>query len=259
VLTTDDRRADLVDNVLDILPLSDSEGRDTVEGAVDSVRRISGPLAAGGLALALWTASSMFGAIRRSIDTIWRIEEHRPYVQAKLLDLAQVCIFILFLGGSVAATGFLRTVRELSTGRFGPLGDANLLWEVPALLLPAVLTFVMFVLLYRYVPPTKPRWRDTVAGALLASVLFEIMKNLFALYVANANNYDLVYGSLAGILLFLLNMYFAAAIILIGAECTRVFERYHAGELDPLIYPTGPRESLATQTLRAFKGLFVRQ
>lgn len=253
-----ERRSDIVDQVVDTVPLSDTDGRDAVDDALTSARGVSGPVAAVALAITLWTASAMFGSIRRALNTVWRAEEHRPYFRAKLVDLAQIGVLGLILVGSIALTAVLRTVREESLDRFGPLAGDNVLWELPPVLLPAALTLTAFALLYRYVPAAHPRWYESIMGALLATVLFEVLKNTFALYVANYNNYNVIYGSLAGVLLFLLNTYLASIVVLAGAEFARTVQRFRRGELDAII-AAGPGDSITQQTLRALKGLFVRQ
>ncbi|TAK57797.1 MAG: YihY/virulence factor BrkB family protein, partial [Dehalococcoidia bacterium] len=133
------------------------------------------------------------------------------------------------------------------------------LWEIPSVLLPAVLTFVTFALLYRIVPAARPRWRDALPGAFVATLLFEALKNGFAFYVANFNNFDVVYGSLAGVLLFLFFTYLSSAILLIGAELARTFLAYHSGVLRDELYPPQPLPPVTTRAFRAVKGLFVRQ
>jgi uncharacterized BrkB/YihY/UPF0761 family membrane protein len=67
-----------------------------------------------------------------------------------------------------------------------------------------------------------------------------------------------VYGSLAGVLLFLLYMYLASCILLIGAELTVALDRYHAGAYESEINPPEPLPPVTTRALRAFRGLFVR-
>lgn len=259
VLTDEGRRTDLVNQILDTFPLSDTEGREAVERAVNEVQRVSGPIAAFGVAGTIWTSSAMFGSIRRSLNMVWRVDEYRPYFRGKLVDFAQVGVLGLFLLASMVLTGILRTAREVSTDVAGPLAGGNLLWEIPPVVLPLPLTLVTFAMLYRYVPAAHPRWRDALPGALFATLLFEAMKNSFALYVANYNNFDVVYGSLAGVLLFLLYTYLSSSILLAGAELAHVFQRYHAGELESQIHPVGPQTPMAVQAFRAFKGLFVRQ
>jgi membrane protein len=259
VVLTDQARADVVDEVLDAVPLSQTEGRDAVEDAVSGAGRIGGPLAAVGLVFTLWTASSMFAAIRRSLNVIWDVSEPRPWFQGKLVDFAQIGLLLLVLVASLVATGVLRVVREVSADAFGPLAGKNPLWEIPPVVLPGALSFLTFLLIYRIVPEVRPQWRHCLAGAVVATLLFEALKNTFALYVANFSNYDVVYGSLAGVLLFLFFVHLAASILLAGAEVTRISERLRAGEFNAELFPQGPGTPLTTQAVRAVKGLFVRQ
>jgi membrane protein len=207
----------------------------------------------------LWTASAVFASIRKSLNTVWGVEEHRPWAQAKLVDLAQVAVLGAMLLASLVLTGVLRAARHLSAAYVGPLANRNPLWGVPPIVLPALLTFATFALMYRIVPATRPRWRDALPGAMLATLLFEVLKDSFAFYVANFNNFDVVYGSLAGALFFLLYTFLSSNILLVGAEFTRTMERYHRHELDAEIFPVDPPTPVTTRALRAVKGLFIRQ
>lgn len=252
-------RNNITNRILDAVPLTQTEGRSAVVNALDSVKRVSGPVAVAGLLGTLWTASSVFASIRKSLNTVWKVDEHRPWAQAKLVDLAQVGVLGAILLASLVLTGVLRAIRQISSDQFGPLANRNPLWALLPIALPAALTLVTFLLLYRIVPAARPRWRDVVPGAVLATLLFEVLKNSFAIYVANFNNFDVVYGSLAGALLFLLYTYLSSNILLAGAELTRTMERYHAHELDAEIFPVDPQPPVATRVLDAVRGLFVRQ
>jgi len=259
VLNSQDVRNDIVNRVLDVVPLSETDGRSAVEAALNSVKSISGPVAAFGVIGTLWTASAVFASIRKALNRVWGVDEHRPFAQQKLIDFAQVGLLGSILLSSLILTGVLRAVRALAPNNAGPLAGRSPLWEIPPVLLPAVLTFVTFALLYRIVPAARPRWRDELPGALIATLLFEVLKNSFAFYVANFNNFDVVYGSLAGVLLFLFFTYLSSGILLIGAELACTFQRYHEGEFQAEIFPAGPQTPVATRALRAVKGLFVRQ
>ena len=258
VLASEERRADLVDRILDTVPLNETEGRSAVEDALDTVQRVSGPVAALAFFGTIWTSSAMFGSIRRSLNVVWAVEEHRPWARGKLVDFAQVGVLSAILLASIVLTGTLRTIREVSVDYTGPFGN-NALWEIPTILTPAVLTFITFALLYKIVPASHPHWRDIIPGAALATILFETLKNGFAFYVANFNNFDIVYGSLAGVLLFLFFTYLSSLILLLGAELSRTFWRWHTGELEDLLHPKVPGPTAMEQLTSALKGLFVRQ
>jgi membrane protein len=259
ILVSEDRRADLVNEILDTVPLTQTEGRDEVEQALDTVQRISGFAAALSILATIWASSAMFSSIRRALNIVWGVDEHRPWAQGKLVDFLQVGFLSTILLSSIVLTGLLRAVREASAGYLGPIGNDNPLWEIPSIAIPAFVSFATFALMYRVVPAAHPRWRPVLPGAFFATVVFEALKNSFAIYVANFNNFDVVYGSLAGVLLFLFFTYLASNILLAGAELSHTFERYYRGDLEDLIHPKTPQPTALQQFTRAMKGLFVRQ
>jgi membrane protein len=173
------------------------------------------------------------------------------------MDLAMMAGLGVVLLLSVVGTGFLRTLRETSSGWLGPLSaSANWFWEAVRYLLPAVFSFALFAGLYRFVPRAGVRFRDVWPAALLATVLFEALKNSFAFYVANFNNYNLAYGALGGILLFLLWTYLSVNILLLGAEVAARLSELRAGVLEGA---GGPGRPLRQEALDFLKGLVVRQ
>lgn len=259
VLEDEGRRNELIDYMLDQLPLNESEGRQDIEELINNVQQASGTVAIIGVVVAVWTASSVFSAIRRALNNVWRVDEIRPWFQGKLVDFLQIGVLSAILLTSLFATGAIRVAREVSADQFGPLAGQSPLWEIPSALVPGAVTFVTFALLYRIVPATHPSWRDVLPGAIFATVVFELMKNSFAIYVANFNNFDVVYGSLAGLALFLFYTYLSSTILLAGAEVAHTSERFHAGEFDAEIHPIEPGEPIPKQALRAFRGLFIRQ
>lgn len=259
VLRDEGRREEVVDYALDQLPLSETDGRQDVEDLLNNVQQVSGTIAIVGAGVALWTASSAFASIRRALNNVWRVTEFRPFFRGKLVDFLQIGLLSAVLFASLVLTGVIRTAREISADWFGPLAGQSPLWEIPSALIPAAVTFVTFTMLYRIVPASHPRLRDVLPGAAVATLLFELLKNSFAIYVANFNNYDVVYGSLAGIALFLFYTYLSAIILLIGAEVAHTSQRFHEGMFEAEIHPREPGEPITEQALRAVKGLFVRQ
>ncbi len=226
---------------------------DTVKG----VSNVSAPLTIVGLVGMAWAASAMFGAIRKSLNVAWDTEVHRPVVQQKLIDLGMVVGLGALLGASVAGTAALRTLRTLSDQNLTPLSEGTgFFWAVVPFFLPAILSFVVFMLVYRYVPNAPAGFREVWPGALLAAVLFEVLKNGFAIYIANFNNYDVAYGALGGILLFLLWTYLTSNILLIGAELASEYPRVLRGDYDDAEARPKEQSPLRETVVRAVLGLF---
>jgi len=252
---------DVIDAVLENIPLSEEEGRSDVTEAVRGVAGVgSGALGVFGLIGMAWAGSNMFGIIRRSINTAYDLEYQRPLVQQKLLDLAMVAGMGAFFLLSIGATGFLRVVRQRSED-IPYLGDAaeqaGFAWDAFSFLIPLALSFLAFLVMYWIVPATNTRPRDVWPGALMAAVLFEVCKVGFAFYLQNFGNYDVVFGSLGAVAAFLFWIYLSANILLLGAEVASEYPRVLRGDYaEARPAPARPLR----ETVRArLRGLFMHE
>ena len=253
-----DIQDEVIDRLVEAIPLEEGEGQDLVTDTVRGVSRVSGALTVVGIIGMAWSASVMFGAIRKALNIAWDTEVHRPLVQQKLIDLAMVLGLGLLLGTSIAGTAALRTLRELSDEALGPLSTGTgFFWSALPLALPGLLTFLVFLLIYRFVPNVSHSLREVWPGALLAGALFELLKNGFVLYVAKFNNYDVVYGSLGAVMLFLLWTYLSANVLLLGAELASEYERARTGR-HPITHAAAGGLSLNERVFWTVRGLFVR-
>ena len=235
VLLTDDAlRERVIDELFNLLP--SGAGREDLEsliGPIASGRSAVGVISVVGL---IWAATGMMSALRFSLDTAWDMEFRRPFVRGKLVDLG----LVLGVGGlltiSVAATAVLQVGRDVSDSvadSLGPFGaEASGLFRVLAVLVPFLLTWTTFTIIYKVVPSVTTRVRDVVAGALVGALLFEALKHGFAFYLRNFSNYDAVYGSLGAAIALLFFVYLAACVLLFGAEIAAEWPRVMYGHYD---------------------------
>src|SRR5207248_11418108 len=98
-----------------------------------------------------------------------------------------------------------------------------------SILVPVLLLFCAFTLLYWLVPHAEVKFRHLWLGALVAAVLFEAVQLLFAVYVANLGHYSKTYGALGGIIAFLFFIYIAANMVLFGGEVAKEYIDLRAG------------------------------
>lgn len=210
--------------VFDQLPLQQTPSvRANVDNIVRRAQDISlASLSFGVLAL-LWSSSGIFSAVRHGLNAASHRKASRSYWHGKLIDLALVpCLGILIIL-SVGLTAASRVVIE-HAGSLGPLNfDTNLALQVSSYAIPAGISFSMFALLYRYVPTARPTWREALAGAAFATLLFEVAKNFYAfVFSLTAFSTDsAIYASFGNALGFLLWLWLNASILLLGAEFAR--------------------------------------
>ena len=232
---------DLVAKVLDILPLTPNKGADEVSQAVRAVAGVSVPLTIVGLLGLAWSASAMFGAIRTSLNVAWGSGRRRSLLRKKLVDFAMMAGFGAFFLLSIGATALLRTTQEASSDVLGPLsGSSFFFWRSLSFVGPALLSLAAFAALYRFVPSAPVKMSGVWAGAVTATILFELAKNGFSFYLANFDRYDLVYGSLGAMVTFLVGLYLSAAVLLFGAEVAAEYPGVASGEHDGLWGRTWP-------------------
>ena len=218
----------LTDTVAELGP---STAASTFQGPIESItsnRGAAGVLFVVGVVAALWSASSYVSAFADACNSIYEVDEGRPFWRLKPLQLAVT--FVLILMAAVVAlalvlSGPIATALGSSLG----LGDTALtVWQFakwPALV---VLVLLIFGVLYYTAPNARVRGvRWVTVGALVALLAWIVASVGFAVYVANFGSYDKTYGTLGGVVVFLLWMWITNMAILLGAELNAETERAH--------------------------------
>jgi membrane protein len=214
-----DKIQTVIDNINQIVP---GQGKDILVGAIKELtgsRSLAGPLAIIGLLGALWSASGYIGAFMRASNAIYGMPEGRPIWKIVPLRVALtvgIVVLLALCAVGVVATGSV--ARRL--GDLIGLGSTGILvWEIAKWPVIAVLVSVAFALLYWVGPNVRqPGFRWLTPGGLLAVVLWVLASAGFALYVANFGSYNKTYGSLAGVIVFLVWLWISNLAVLLGAE-----------------------------------------
>lgn len=214
-----DKIQTVIDNINQIVP---GQGKDILVGAIKELtgsRSLAGPLAVIGLLGALWSASGYVGAFMRASNAIYGMPEGRPIWKIVPLRIALTVGIVVLLAlcavGVVATGSVARRIGDL----IGLGSTGILVWEIAKWPVIAVLVSVAFALLYWVGPNVRqPGFRWLTPGGLLAVVLWVLASAGFALYVANFGSYNKTYGSLAGVIVFLVWLWISNLAILLGAE-----------------------------------------
>ena len=164
-----------------------------------------------GLALLVLTALALMLTIDRTLNGIWRVREPRPIAQRVLVYWASATLGPLLLGVSLSLTSWALSASGGLVGAM-PGGISLLLNLLQFMLLAAGLAG-----LFHYVPNTHVRWRHAVAGGLFAAAGFELAKRVLGWYLLQVPTYSMVYGAFAAVPIFLVWIYLAWVIVLLGA------------------------------------------
>lgn len=213
--------------IVDGIPIEDSSVRSSLQAVAD----LGPTLTIVSLFGALWTASALSSAVQRALNTAFDVDEGRPLLHAKLIDYTLLPVIGMLFLSSIVLTATWRVAQANASTRFGFVeGQFSWAWDLGALAIPGLLTFASFLFIYWFLPNRAVRVRDLWPGALLAAVMFEAVKAGFATYLANFANYDVVYGSLGGVIALMFWVYVSANILLFGAEVAAEVPHVRLGE-----------------------------
>jgi len=186
---------------------------------ITQTRKIVGILGIGGL---LWTSTWVFSSLRTALNAIFQLEEGRGIVKGKAIDLLMIFLAGIALLMSMTLTSaitFLQSYRLPAAIDMAPFIQWILKYPIPLFL-----TFWMFFWVYEIIPNRKVKIRPALQAALFSSLLWEIAKQLFGLYVRHLGRFSVVYGSLGTITILFLWIYYSSAILLLGGEIAVLLE-----------------------------------
>jgi membrane protein len=201
----------------------------TFQGPIHSItanRGAAGAIFVVGIISALWAASGYVSAFSDACNTIYEVEEGRPFWKRKPLQLAVTFILILLAALVALALVLSGPIVGALGGALGISDTALNAWRFAKWPAMVVLVLIIFGVLYYTGPNVRVsgvRW--VTGGALLSLIAWIVASGAFALYVANFGSYDKTYGTLAGVVVFLLWLWITNMAILLGAEFNAQTER----------------------------------
>jgi len=167
-----------------------------------------------GMVFVIITAVLVVDLVEAEINAIWRIERKRPLLRRVMMYTIGITAGPVLVGGAIL---LIRWIISVSIDAVS-LNRA----DIPAIahVVTFSLTVAAFTLLYVIAPARKVRWLHGLIGGLLAAVVFEITRVAFAFYVANSPSYEILYGALAAVPIFMFWVYVFWLIVLAGAAVT---------------------------------------
>lgn len=179
--------------------------------------------------LALWGISGAFRSVMDAMNAMYEVEEDRPawkqYGISVFMSLAVVTLMLFAFGLVIFGSAF-------GGGLAGAVGLERvfqLVWSVAQWPILAVIVLFTFALIYYLAPAAEQRWRWISPGSIVAFVFWLLFTLAFSFYAANFGSYNETYGSLAGVAILMLYVYYSAYIMLLGAEMNQVIEWHIPG------------------------------
>lgn len=172
-----------------------------------------------------WAASRIFSVVEDSMNIVWKVPKKRAFWHSKTITLILVPVTVLFMLSSLAFTALYAMAKNIEIPLLGwKLSQAHWISQLLVIISPLILGMIMFYLTYRIIPNRKTSGKAAFIGAVCASVMWELAKYVFDIYIRHYGNFQKTYGSFATIVVTLIWIYYSAFILLIGAEIGSNYE-----------------------------------
>jgi membrane protein len=180
------------------------------------------------IALALWSASNYVAAFMRASNAIYDVPEGRPIWKTAPIRVGVTVVTMILLVAAAVIVVVTGGLAQKVGNVLGLGSTAVTVWDIAKWPVLLIIFSLMLAILYWATPNAKHGFRWVSPGGIVAVVLWLIASGLFALYVANFGHYNKVYGSIAGVIIFLIWMWISNVVILLGAEFNAELERGRA-------------------------------
>jgi len=184
----------------------------------------SGLAAVMALAALVFAATGVFVQIQTALNRAWNVQNTRAvwhdFLVKRLLSFLMILFFACLLLISLGLTAAVSAFGDAAAPYVGPFFEP-LAYLADWIVALAIAT-LFFMTLFKWMPDAKIRWRDTAPGAFLTAILFTASKLLIGIYIGTSN-VGQTYGAAGALALIMVWIYYAAMVLLFGAEVTHAW------------------------------------
>jgi membrane protein len=189
-------------------------------------RKIVGVLGVGGL---IWASIWVFSTLRTVLNIIFQVKKGQGIIRGIVTDLLMIFLVGTLHLSSMTLASVMVYLKRYRFSFKSPLALGVLVGFALKYIIPFLLSFWMFFLVYKIIPNKKITSRTALQAALFTSLLWEGAKHLFGWYVLSLGGFTMVYGSLSTLAIFVLWVFYSSTILLMGGEVAYFLEKERAG------------------------------
>jgi len=176
----------------------------------------------------VWFSTRLFGSLRTVLASVFDIEQERGIIQGKIFDIKITVLSTILITANTAISTYVLIATKSSREALEALGiRKDVMGQASAWgthLVGTALLGVMFFALYKFLPIRRVRTKTAWVAALFTSLMFELAKVVFNIYVSSFDPGSLYTGAAAAIVVVVIWVYYAALIFILGGEVGQVYE-----------------------------------
>lgn len=186
------------------------------------ISKPNGGLLSFGILATIWSASNATNAVIRSLNVAHTVEEKRPFWKVRLMAILLTFALVIGIAMTLVLPIFGDILLNSIKSVFPDTAMTDGLFTLIRYAISFVLIAVVLGVLYYFSPDIKLSIKDIYPGAIVGTILWQLLSFAFALYVSSFANYQATYGSLGGVIVLLTWLYLTGFVILIGGEINAI-------------------------------------
>lgn len=227
-LQIDPQRA--VDFIGTILP---GEVANTFEDTIVSVVTTpSGGLLTFGILGTLWSASNAMTAFMEATNQAYDVEETRSFFVKKGLAIVLTLFMLIAVIVALILPIFGGTIINVISEFLSLPEQTEIIFQVLRWVISIVVMSLVLAMLYKFAPNKNFPFKEVIIGAVIATVLWQLVSLGFSFYVSNFGSYSATYGSLGGLIVLILWFFLTGLILVVGAEINAILHRHRHAKSD---------------------------
>jgi len=163
-----------------------------------------------------WSSLRFFQALVHGVNRAWGTHEY-PWWRLPIANLGMVAILAGTLLLGVIAPMIMKAIQSYWNAH-APMevSPVNFFFQWTGSLIPSAVLYLGLLAFYKYAPRRRTRWREVWLGALLTTILLQLLQKAFVLYWQNIAKFGAVYGTLGSVVAVLMWIYFSGSVLILG-------------------------------------------
>ena len=201
-----------------ILELTQSTVREVFDNQYKGLLGIS-------ILLMIWTSSSAFKAVIKSVNKAYNFKEDRSFIKLSIISMLGILALALIIILALTMLVFGNVIGDYIKSTDSLYKIIIILWNIFRYVFIFIVMIFIFIAIYKLAPAKKLTWKEVIPGSIFSTLGWVLVSFGFSFYIDNFNNYSRFYGSLGAVFILMTWLFLISIIFILGVEINFVTVR----------------------------------
>lgn len=168
--------------------------------------------------LMVWTASSAFKAIIKSVNKAYNFKENRSFIKISIISMIGILALAITIMLTLILLVFGNVIDQYIQAVYSFYRVISIVWNVCRYFFIIIIMIFIFIGIYRFAPAQKLLWKEVLPGSIFSTIGWIMLSFGFSFYIDNFNNYARFYGSLGAVFILMTWLFLISVIFILGVE-----------------------------------------